>query len=45
MIDLNHGSGCQYGGAAALPDTTALIGAAIDRALLARQRRSRHAPT
>ena len=37
MIDLNHGSGCQYGGAVALPDTTALIAAAIDRALLARQ--------
>ena len=37
MIDLNHASGCQYGGAVALPDTTALIAAAIDRALLARQ--------
>ena len=36
MIDLNHASGCQYGGAVALPDTTALIAAAIDRALLAR---------
>ena len=38
MIDLNHASGCQYGGAVALPDTTALIAAAIDRALVARQR-------
>ena len=37
MIDLNHASGCQYGGAVAIPDTTALIAAAIDRALLARQ--------
>ena len=25
MIDLNHGSGCQYGAPAGLPDTTALI--------------------
>ena len=37
MLDLNHDSGCHYGGAVALPDTTALIAAAIDRALLARQ--------
>ena len=36
MIDLNHASGCQYGGAVAIPDTTALIAAAIDRALVAR---------
>jgi hypothetical protein len=37
MIDLNHSSGYQYGGAMTLPDTTALIAGAIDRALLARQ--------
>jgi hypothetical protein len=37
MIDLNHASGCQYGGAFVVPDTTAMIAAAIDRALLARQ--------
>jgi len=36
MIDLNHASGCQYGGAVAIKDTTALIAAAIDRALVAR---------
>jgi hypothetical protein len=37
MFDLNHNSGCQYGDAIAMPDTTASIGAAIDRALLTRQ--------
>ena len=37
MLDLNHMSGCQYGDAIKMPDTTALIAAAIDRALLARQ--------
>lgn len=36
MIDLNHNSGCRYGGALDLPDTTALVAAAVDRALLAR---------
>ena len=37
MLDLNHESECQYGDAVPMPDTSALIGAAIDRALLARQ--------
>jgi hypothetical protein len=37
MLDLNHNSGCQYGSAVTLPDTTALVAAAIDQALLARQ--------
>ena len=36
MIDLNHASGCQYGGAVTIPETAALISAAIDRGLVAR---------
>ncbi|WP_319825838.1 hypothetical protein [Thalassovita sp.] len=33
MIDLNHGSGAQYGPPAPLPDITASLGAVIDTAL------------
>lgn len=38
MIDLNHNSGCQYEAPLRTPGITAAIGAAIDAALLARQR-------
>jgi hypothetical protein len=41
MIDLNHGSGCLYGGAPPRPPVTEAISAAIDAALSARNRAER----
>ena len=38
MIDLNHGSGCQYEGPARDPGIGAAVNAAIDAALIARNR-------
>ena len=38
MIDLNHGSGCQYADPLRAPDVTIAIGAVIDNVLLARHR-------